>query len=83
MELVKVDKDPWSFDGVLLEFIFVLLIVIVDVFTFLVVIVVQVPNAVTEGALLALVDAQASEIEAAEAFLGRGVVLFHKMLFFD
>jgi hypothetical protein len=83
LELVKVDKDPWSFDGVLLEFIFIFLVVIVDGLTFFVVIVVQVPNAVAKGALLALVDAQASEIEAAEAFLGRGVVLFHKILFFD
>lgn len=66
-----------------MEFIFVFLVVILDVLTFRVVIVVEVPDAMAEGALLALVDAQASEVEAAETFLGRGLVLFHKILFFD
>lgn len=78
MELIQVLIDERTFDGISLCLISSLVVVLLDGLSFLVVVIVEVPHAVTECAILAAVDAEASEVEATEGFLGGRLILFHE-----
>lgn len=78
LELIQVLVDERTFNCISLRFISRLVVVLLDGLSFLVVVIVEVPHAVTECALLAAEDAEASEVEAAEGFLGGRLILFHE-----
>lgn len=81
LEVVEVDVDPWSFDSFLLAEGDVLQVISLDDLMGLQRVIVEIFDAVTEVALLLLVQTQPADEEPAEGSFGRLLLFFLLMVY--
>ena len=77
LKLIQIFVYEGTFNDIFLNIIFTFVIVIFNVFSLLVIVIIEVPDSMAKAALMTVIDTQPSEVESTEWFFILDLILLH------